>query len=674
MIRPVLAFATAALALVALAAPASANVADPSQTEPGAQGIAVPVTTPAPVVDGDLAVPGTYAGDPVAEAQLVAAEDRRIIDIDLVSKGVLVPELDVTRPFRVTGSAVSTLVLPARVSPYTLDELNTLAPQSIVKSGDGVYDINESIAVLKGATLDVRSRGSLTVRLASQPEGFVTLISLGGTLAIRGDATSPATITSWNVLDGTPDTVTSDGRSYIRAMGGQVSIQDAVVSDLGFWSGNTGGISLTGLTQTFGLGIGLGEGAPAPLDEGTLGSEGDSAAPPPTEDGEEAQQPGIVTTTDEGIIDGLVGSSLVAEGVTAWLSNVTVRGNAFGIFAANATSIQILDSSVSGSLVDGIVFHRQVERSTVERTASNDNAGDGFRVSRGSDAIVLRDVTASGNGRNGVTINAGPLATGPSAVGLPTTVYGTHVVRDAVLVGNTAAGLAVLGGDDILLSGLRVETSPFGVIVAEGTTNVRLEDSTFTDIEKQSVALRDGVQGVITSVTIRGGATGVYSRESVVLIDHNTISDVTNHGVTIVGEGEGTVISSNVISGRGSSAIDVARAENVEVQRNNVTDGWVYQSLTTVVVNNVKRPLTVMWLTLAALLIFTAASGFRQRRRGLTSPYRDRTPLSHITRGLVDPATVPGARPPLQVRARAEMTPAELPKRAPAREGEKVGV
>lgn len=485
---------------------------------------------------------------------------------------------------------------------------------------------------------------------------------------------SPATITSWNVLDGTPDTTTSDGRAYIRAMGGQVSIQDAVVSDLGFWSGNTGGISLTGLTQTFGLGVGLGSGAPPVLDEGTLGTE-DESAPEPAKEGEPAApEPGIVTTTDEGIIDGLVGNSLVPEGVTAWLSNVTVRGNAFGIFAANATSVQVLDSSVSNSLVDGIVFHRQVERSTVERTASNDNVGDGFRVSRGSDAIVLRDVTASGNGRNGVTINAGPLATGPSAVGLPTTVYGSHVVRDAVLVGNTAAGLVVLGGDDVLLSGLRVESSPFGVIAAEATTNLRLENSTFTDIEKQSIALRDGIQGVVTSVTVRGGATGVYSRESVVLIDHNTIADVTNHGVTVVGEGEGTVISSNVISGRGSSAIDVARAHNVEVQRNNVTDEWVYQSLTTVVVNNVKRPLTVMWLTLAALLIFTAASGFRQRRRGLTSPYRDRTPLSHITRGLVDPATVPGALTPLQVRSRTEVMPTELPKRAPSREGEKVGV
>ena len=99
-------------------APASAEVTDPAGASTGGESLGVPVTTPVaePEADTDLAVPGEYSGDPVAEAALVATEDRRLIDVDLVSKGVLVPELDVTRPFRVTGTAVSTLVLPARES------------------------------------------------------------------------------------------------------------------------------------------------------------------------------------------------------------------------------------------------------------------------------------------------------------------------------------------------------------------------------------------------------------------------------------------------------------------------------------------------------------------------------------------------------------------------------
>ena len=80
-----------------------------------------------------------------------------------------------------------------------------------------------------------------------------------------------------------------------------------------------------------------------------------------------------------------------------------------------------------------------------------------------------------------------------------------------------------------------------------------------------------------------------------------------------------------------------------------------------------------------AVLAFTAISGFRQRKRGFGSPYRDRTPLSQYSRGLVDPSTVPGALAPLALRS----TPPnghriELPKRPsqrqPQRQDQTVGV
>ena len=225
------------------------------------------------------------------------------------------------------------------------------------------------------------------------------------------------------------------------------------------------------------------------------------------------------------------------EGVTAYLSNLQINGNAFGVFAANTTSLELNDSEITNSLIDGVVFHRQVERSTVTGTSSNDNAGDGFRISRGSDAITLQDVTATGNGRNGVTINAGPLATGPSAVGLSTKIYGNHTVRDAVLTGNAASGITVIGGDGITLSRNRIESSPFGIVVQEGTTNLRIEDSTFSDIAKQSIALRDGIAGTVTQNVMHGGAVGIYVRDSSAQVDHNTIAGVNGHGISVVGIG-----------------------------------------------------------------------------------------------------------------------------------------
>ena len=682
--RRALAVATLSLVTVLAAVPAaSASTTDPSQ--PAAGNVAEPVTSPStPAEDAlnDSDVPsGTYSGDPVAEAALVAAEDRRLIDVNLVSKGILVPLLDVTHPFRVTGTAVSTLVLTAREAPYTLDEIAGLAPTAVVKGKGGVYDLNESIVILKGATLDVHGRGALELRMASQPAGFVSIVSAGGTLVMRGTSADPAVITSWDAIDGTQDTKTSDGRAYIRAMGGQVSLTNANFSDLGFWSGNTGGIALTGLVQTFGLGLGTGA-ATADPGVGVAGAAGAGANA-----GGKATDPAVqpvVTTTDQGVIEDQVGSSLVPEGVTAYLANLRIDGNAFGVFAANTTSLDLRNSAITHSLVDGVVFHRQVLRSSVESTSSNNNVGDGFRISRGSDSITLQDVTASDNGRNGITINAGPLATGPSAVGLSTKTYGNHTVRDSVLTGNAASGITVLGGDAITLSRNRIESSPFGIVVQKGTSNLRVEESTFDHIAKQSIALRDGVAGTLTQNVMRGGAIGIYLRDSAAQVDHNTISGVNGHGISVVGAAEGTVIDANVISGSGTSPIDTARSTKVDVPHTNNLDGWSYQSFTAVVVDHVKRPLTLMWAFLAALLMFTAFSGFRQRKRGFGSPYRDRTPLHMYSRGLVDPLTVAGAERPLALRGRIETTPERapmpapmpmpLPKREPKRVDQTVGV
>jgi len=668
--------ASAGAALVALVtlviAPSAA--ADDSSDVAGASSLASPVAAPTELAaedalnDGEVATVGGYPGDPIAEAALVAGEDRRLIDVNLVAKGVLVPELDITRPFRVTGTAVSTLVLTAREAPYTLDELATLAPNSVVKGDDNVYDLNESLAVLKGATLDLHARGALTLRLASQDQGFVSIVSLGGTLIIRGTSSAPANVTSWDAAAEGPDLTTADGRSYARAMGGQVSFTNANFSDLGFWSGNTGGIALTGLVQTFGLGLGTGG-----SDMDQTGSVGSTDAT--STDSSPQGADGIVTTTDEGIVEGLAGSSLVPEGVTAYLSSLTIDGNAFGIFAANTTSLEIQDSTVRKSLIDGIVFHREVEHSSVENTSSIDNVGDGFRISRGSDAIMLQDVTATGNGRNGITINAGPLAIGPSAVGLSTKVYGDHTVRDSVVTGNGASGITVLGGDGITLSRNRVEGSPFGIVVQDRTSDLRVEDSTFSEISKQSIALRDGVDATVTQNIIRGGEIGVYVRDSAASIEHNTISGVHGHGVTVVGQSAGTAVRSNAVSGSGTSPIDIARATGAEVPRrsNDITE-WSYQSFTDVVVDTVKRPLTLMWAALAVLLVFTAISGFRQRKRGFGAPYRDRTPLHLFSRGLVDPATVLGAQSPLPHAARSGTFAGPLPKREHSRADHPVGV
>jgi hypothetical protein len=313
----------------------------------------------------------SYGGNPEKEAELVAQEQRRIIGVELVASGAMVPGLDVTFPFRVAGQPVSTLVLPARKSAYTVADLTALAPQSFVETSPGEYLLSENIVVLKGATLDLRLAGGMIIKMASQANGFASIVVDGGSLVVTGTTTERVTFESWDSQLAEPDTKTGDGRAYIRVISGYASISNATFSDLGFWSGLTGGLSLTGteLAPTLGL---SGDGT-IPIPEAYLAAPANAQTvkPPapvvpnpitatdrhgktyvvggarthvrPLKPGKPAVVGGA-TPTAKGV--GLTnGTGLYSTGVTAWLSGLTVTGNAYGLFVSNAKSVQLQNST-----------------------------------------------------------------------------------------------------------------------------------------------------------------------------------------------------------------------------------------------------------------------------------------------------------------------------------------
>ena len=51
---------------------------------------------------------------------------------------------------------------------------------------DGSFLLSEHVLVLAGAALRLSEPGGLTLRLASSPEGFATIVSFGGELADHG--------------------------------------------------------------------------------------------------------------------------------------------------------------------------------------------------------------------------------------------------------------------------------------------------------------------------------------------------------------------------------------------------------------------------------------------------------------------------------------------------------
>lgn len=631
-----IAAASLASAIVAAAFSAPAWAAD----EVGSP-LDEPQESQAPVSD-ELAA---YGGDPTNEAALVAQEERRLIDVDLVATGTLFPSLNTDLPFRVASRPASTLVLPARLSAYTEEDLKELAPLSFVETAPGVFLLSEHIVVLEGATLSLSRPGGMIINLASQDNGFASIVIDGGNLVVEGTPTEPIKFQAWDAQRSKADTTTADGRAYVRIMGGYASITNAAFSDMGFWSGVTGGLSLTGteLAST----LGLDDASDREIPEVYL-------AAPETAQTVEEGDPLVVDGTGEGEkgVDLTRGSNLYSNGVTAWLSGLTVNGNAYGIFVSDATSVELQNSTFTHNLVDGVVFHREVNNSRITGVESTDNGGDGFRVTRGSQGIMLDTVVAANNTGNGITIDATPLADGPSATGLSSAAYGGHSVLKSRITHNGQYGIAVFGGDGITLSRNSIEGSQFGIMVTESALNISIEENRIIEPEKQGIALREGVAASVWGNLVDGGSIGIYVRDSVADVSRNTVEGVSSHGVTMVGDVSGSVVAKNLIDGQGNSPIDTVRASGADVQGNNETASWVYQNMTERILRIITKPMTMLWTILALLLLMTAFRGFRYKGSGFGNPYKDRTPLHELTRGAVDPATVPGVVRSLEVELR----------------------
>lgn len=637
--------------LAALGVATVVALAGPSYAEGN---VGSPLATPSPSPSASSAASNplldSYGGDPQKEAELVAQEERRIIDVDLVASGTMIPGLDVTLPFRVAGEPVSTLVLPARASAYTEQDLVALAPLSFVATAPGEYLLSEHIVVLKGATLDLRRPGGLVIKMASQENGFASIIIDGGSLVVDGTPTEPVKFQAWDSQRAEPDTKTGDGRAYIRVIGGYASITNANFSDLGFWSGLTGGLSLTGteLAPTLGL---TGDGA-RQIPEAYLAAPADAQTVEPGKplvvDGTNASKTGV------GLTDG---TGLYSTGVTAWLSGLTVTGNAYGLFVSNANSVQLQNSKFMNNLVDGIDFHREVTNSRITGVESSSNGGDGFHISRGSQGVLMDSVVAANNKGNGITIDAAPLSDGPSATGFPIVAYGGHSVLNSKVTNNGHYGIAVLGGDGIVLRRNTITGGDFGIIVGKASQGIDVEENRIDSAAKQGIAVRDGAEGTIFGNLVVGGKIAIYVRDSKVSVTRNTIQDVSGHGVTMVGDTTGSTVGKNLIAGHGNSPIDTVRGKGVSVLSTNESPAWVYQNVTERVIRVVTKPMTMLWTVLALILLFTAFRGFRYRGSGFGNPYRDRTPLTALSRGMVDPATVPGVIRSIETEFRESQAP-----------------
>lgn len=565
-----------------------------------------------------------YGGDPDKEARLVTAENDRIYNVRALASAARWSGLAVSQPYRLATGSSYTLVLVARGAAYTVDDLARLAPSTFVKQPDGSWLLSENIVVENGATLRLASPDGLRIHLASNHEGFVSIVTQAGSLQVVGSAKAPVTIDAWDPQAGRVDRQTSDGRAYVRVQGGTATLQYAAFSHLGFWSGTTGGVSLTGTNLST-------------LDQASGDQQGKTERTTKDVFGNAILPTGELPKS---------GSATASAGgysyVSALVQHVAFDGNAYGLFLTSADGVTMSDATVEHSLIDGLVLHRYVTNSTFTSVRSTDNAVDGVKMTRASTGIVLSQVTASDNGRNGITLNGSGLAAGPNAAGMPTTTYGNNALSDSNSSGNGRYGIEVIGGKNVRISGSTVARNEMGIVVRHDADDVVVRNNVVKDSTQNGIAVLDGPSRTeVSENSVDGADIGVYVRDSASSsVTNNAIDDARVHGVTMVGAVDGTAVENNTVDGRGPSAIDLARSDGA-AQHGNTTVEWQSTKPFLVTLRAVFQPLTVLWLLLLTVVLVAAIGGTRRRRRAQRElPYAKQAPLSSYTRGAVDPASL----------------------------------
>ena len=181
------------------------------------------------------------------------------------------------------------------------------------------------------------------------------------------------------------------------------------------------------------------------------------------------------------------------------------------------------------------MLHRGVTDTVVHNTTASHNGVDGVSVTRAATGVVLDRLTAEQNGRNGITLEGGPLADGPSATGTPTGSYGNNQVTNSIASGNGRYGIEVVGGKNLVLDGNSVSGQTMGIVVARQVDGITISDNIVEESSEHAIALRDGVtNATVQGNSIKGGEVGIYLRDASGLIDRNTVSDVGNHAVTVI--------------------------------------------------------------------------------------------------------------------------------------------
>ncbi|WP_395657625.1 right-handed parallel beta-helix repeat-containing protein [Nocardioides sp.] len=470
-----------------------------------AQQGATPSATPAPARPSTAtdATDATDAADPLAaagrEVRLLDAEDARL-------RAVSLARVDGT------GHAAGTLVLDARPAPYTLADL--LRAGAAVRTSPSVVQLTQPVVVRREARLSIVAPGT-TLRLLSGAKGYTSLVSWGGSVTLAGTAHDPLVVESWDTDRGGPDTDQTDGRAYVRVKDGALALAHVRLADLGYWSGRTGGLAVTGSDETT---------ATAALDD--------------------------VSTTDLHL----------------------------GLYVSGAQQVRAVHLRVRHPERHGVEItnrSRDVRLTDLVVTRAGEDA---VSVSHGSSHVrISRAVLAGTTGGYGLDVDGSPLADGLNSAGYGIGNYAWVGLSRSTVRGNSSGGVRVQSVDHLSIDDSRVTADRAALVVVGAAREVTVADSELTSEAGTGLVLAHRVVGAsVSGSTVVGVEVGVDVQGSEVAIEDNHITVGTGHGVLVTGPAAEATLSGNEIDGRGSGAVHGADGASVSGADTSTGD-WTYR-------------------------------------------------------------------------------------------------
>ncbi|MER5645395.1 right-handed parallel beta-helix repeat-containing protein [Streptosporangium sp. NPDC002524] len=604
-----------------------------------------------------------------AEAQqqsaLVDQEDLRIMQTRATLSSALArggPAAARSRVPHISSSANGqTLVLPQRRDPYRIADLERLGQEHFQKQPDGSYVLGINLFAGPGAKVVLQNAtGPLVLRMRSDPGAFVSIVGFGANIRINGSARNPVRITSWNAHERTADTKVSDGRAYLRVVGGELTMSHAQVEHLGFWSGPTGGLALTGSDRPTSTADLVTTATTTAATAATVPRS--TPTPQPTGSQRRALLPNGLLVPSRGgnneieITNG-TGRGRVAYRlpqanlVTGDITDTKITGNAYGIFITASNETRIIDVSVTGSLVHGVLLHRFARNASIENTTVTDSRGDGFVLSRGTQNVTITGSEATRNEGNGFTISGLPLARGPSASGESLRSFGGSSVTSSTARDNGRYGVEIQGGDKLVVQTTEVIGGEMGIVVSQDATGVRLSGNRLTGQRSQGIALRDGVRGArISGNIVRDTQTAIYLRNSAATVSANTVESASLHAISLLGTAQGTKVTGNTLGGAGRSALDMSRAKGTTTVTQNNTSGWQDTAGFWTTVKRIAKPMNLIWLGVISLIVISALRALRgdgpRVGQRFVHPYEKQTLLEERPARFLEPAAA--AQPPAE--------------------------